>query len=207
MVQLRHHCLHMGANLFRRPVFGCHVFHAKINQLLFAGVGECTVGIAPLAVFLIKRTIRLLAGCGIVKRHAAALANQLPGSPQQCVDRNIKEQGKPVLMFPHWALFHHFPNEIPPVLSQRVFLPIHLVTALALPADRIKSPLFPYRAPPGYHCNTKRFYRQATGCCGTFGGGCLLKRTRQRRSYSAFLMGWRITVFRFSGATFLASDK
>ena len=68
--------------------------HTEIDQLLLAGVGERAAGVAPLAVILVEGAVRLSAGCGVVERHSAALADQLARRAKQGVDRNIKKAGK-----------------------------------------------------------------------------------------------------------------
>ena len=90
--QLRHHGLHVRPHLLRGPVCARHVLHAEINKLLPATVLEFAIGIAPLAVFLIKGTIRLPAGERIVQWHSAALAPELPWQAQQRIDGHT-EQG------------------------------------------------------------------------------------------------------------------
>lgn len=80
----------MGADLLCGPAFVGHVFYAEINELLFAFVFEFPIGIAPLAIFLVEGTVRFFADGGIVKRHPAALADQLSRGAKQRIDRNVK---------------------------------------------------------------------------------------------------------------------
>ena len=86
MLQLRDDSFHMRPDLLRRPALTRHVRHAEIYQLLLAGIRELAAGVAPLAVVLVERAVRLLAGSGVVERHPAALTNQLSGRAQQRVD-------------------------------------------------------------------------------------------------------------------------
>lgn len=73
--------------------------YAKVNQLLLRGVFEGSVGIAPHAVVLVKGAVRLFTGDGIFKRHAAALADQLPRRAKKRIDRHVKERGKQLERF------------------------------------------------------------------------------------------------------------
>ena len=66
----------------------------KIQQFLKACVDEFPIGIAPFAVLLIKGSIRLPADIVVLKRHTAALADQLPGRAQQSIDGDIKQAGE-----------------------------------------------------------------------------------------------------------------
>lgn len=68
--------------------------YANVNQLLFRGVFEGSVGIAPHAVVLVKGAVRLFTGDGIFKRHAAALADQLLRGTEKRVDGNVKKLRK-----------------------------------------------------------------------------------------------------------------
>lgn len=83
--------------------------YAKVDQLLFRGVFEGSVGIAPHAVVLIKGAVRLFTGDGIFKRHAAALADQLPRRTEKCIDRHVKEHGKQLERFDVRRGFARFP--------------------------------------------------------------------------------------------------
>lgn len=78
MIEFRYNCFHMRPNLFCRPIFVCHMFYTKINQLLFIRIFEFAISVTPFAVFLIKSTISFFADRGIIKWHTAALTNQLP---------------------------------------------------------------------------------------------------------------------------------
>ena len=81
--------------------------YAKVDQLLFRGVFEGSVGIAPHAV--VKGAVRLFTGDGIFKRHAAALADQLPRRAKQRIDRHVKERGKQLERFDIRRGFTIFP--------------------------------------------------------------------------------------------------
>ena len=53
--------------------------------------GSCQVALAPFAVFFIQCTVYFSADGRVVKGHAAALAEQLPGRAQERIDRDVKE--------------------------------------------------------------------------------------------------------------------
>ena len=89
VLQIRDDGLHVRAYLLLRPGVACHVLHAELDQLLRARILERAVRVAPFAVFLVESTVRLSAGGGILERHAAALADQLPRGTEQRVDRNV----------------------------------------------------------------------------------------------------------------------
>ena len=86
VLQVGHDGFHMGADLFGGPLLVCHVGDAEFDQLRRAGVTEFAAVVAPLAVVLVERAVRLLAGGGVLQRHAAALADQLPGRAQERID-------------------------------------------------------------------------------------------------------------------------
>ena len=67
------------------------MLNEEIRQFLKACVCEFSFGVAPLAIFLVERAVRLFADGRIVERHTAALANQLPRGAQKRIDRNVKE--------------------------------------------------------------------------------------------------------------------
>ena len=90
VLQVGHDGFHMGADLFGGPLLVCHVGDAEVDQLRRAGVTEFAAVVAPLAVVLVERAVRLLAGGGVLQRHAAALADQLPGRAQERIDRDVK---------------------------------------------------------------------------------------------------------------------
>ena len=82
MLQFWNNCFHMRPNLRSRPILICHMFYTKINQLLHTGIFEPATIITPLAILLIKITIRFFAGCNIIKRHTTALTYQFSGRTQ-----------------------------------------------------------------------------------------------------------------------------
>ena len=81
----------IGPRLLCRPVFIGHMPNQEIRQLLPIGVSKFPAGIAPFTVFLIECAVRFPAGCGILKGHTAALADQLPGRAQKSIDGYIKQ--------------------------------------------------------------------------------------------------------------------
>ena len=76
--------------LFLGEVFVGHVPDACVDQIVHAAVGVGAVGVAPFAVVLVGGAILVVADDGILQRHAAALAHQLPRCAQQRVDRYIE---------------------------------------------------------------------------------------------------------------------
>ena len=94
MLQLGQLRLKVGARLLGRPILIGHVLHQKIGQRLQILIGKLPVGIAPLAVVLVERAVRLAAEQRILQRHAAALADQLARRAQQRVDRYVKQRGQ-----------------------------------------------------------------------------------------------------------------
>ena len=99
MLQFRHDRFHMRPHLFFRPGVACHMFHAKLDQLLLAGISKRAARITPLAIFLIKRTVRFPADRGVLQRHPTALTDQLLRGTQQRVDGNVKQVGQPLQRF------------------------------------------------------------------------------------------------------------
>lgn len=91
MLQLGHDGFHVGANLFGGPCLAGHMLNAEVDQLFLAGIGELAAGIAPFTVVLVEGAVGVFAGGGIVERHAAALADQLPWRAQQRVDGNVEK--------------------------------------------------------------------------------------------------------------------
>ena len=71
-------------------------YHApeEIRELLKARVDKITVVVAPFAVFLVEFAARLLADGRVVKRHTAALANELPRRAEKRIYRHVKQLGK-----------------------------------------------------------------------------------------------------------------
>ena len=84
----------MRPDLLRGPGLAREVRYAKVDKLLNAAILEFTVGVTPFAVVLIERAVRLAAGCAVLERHPAALADKAPRGTQQGIDRNIEEFGK-----------------------------------------------------------------------------------------------------------------
>ena len=72
----------------------CHILDADFDQIVHITVGIGPVRKAPFAVILVERSIRVAADERIIKRHAAALADQLARRAEQGVDRNVKKSGK-----------------------------------------------------------------------------------------------------------------
>lgn len=99
MVQLRHDGFHVRPDLLGGPILIRHMLGAEVDQLLLAAVPERSAGIAPFAVFLVERAVRLMAGRGALKRHTAALADKLPRRPRQRIDGNVKNPGEPLERF------------------------------------------------------------------------------------------------------------
>ena len=81
---------HVGAGLFLGEVFVGHVPDACVDQIVHAAVGVGAFGVAPFTVVLVGGAILVVADDGILQRHAAALAHQLPRCAQQRVDRYIE---------------------------------------------------------------------------------------------------------------------
>ena len=91
VLQPRHNGFHVRADLLSGPRFARHMLHAEVDELLQAGVLERTARVAPLAVVLVERAVRLAAENGVLQRHPAALTDELARRAQQCVDRNVKK--------------------------------------------------------------------------------------------------------------------
>ena len=68
MLQLGQLRLKVGARLLGRPILIGHVLHQKIGQRLQILIGKLPVGIAPFAVVLVERAIRLAAEQRILQR-------------------------------------------------------------------------------------------------------------------------------------------
>ena len=85
----------IGPGLLRREILAGHVLHQKFQQLVHVFVGEFPVGIAPFAVLLIEAAVCLPDELAVVgEGHAAALADQPPGTAQQRVDGNVEQRGE-----------------------------------------------------------------------------------------------------------------
>lgn len=153
------------AHLLGGPLLACHVLYAEVDQLLRTFIFEFAAVIAPFAVFLIERTVGFFADCGIVERHSAALAEQLPRRAQQRVNRNIEEFGKQLQrfhircglsVFPaghrlsrYEYLFRQF------FLRQPVFRSQVVYNFLCVHQEHL----------PETNCSTEYICRQATRCC------------------------------------------
>ena len=68
------------------------MLHAGINELLGALILELTAGIAPFAVFLVERAVRLAAGYFVLERHTAALADVPARRAEKRIDGDVKER-------------------------------------------------------------------------------------------------------------------
>ena len=53
-----------------------------------------TVGITPFAIFFIEIAVGFAAHITVLKRHSAALANQLSRGTEKSIDRHVKQFGK-----------------------------------------------------------------------------------------------------------------
>ncbi len=81
----------IGPDLFLAPRPAHHVRRADVNQLIQLSIDKPPAFIALAAIALIQRAVFLAAEYIVLHRHAAALANQLPGRTQKRVDRYIKK--------------------------------------------------------------------------------------------------------------------
>ena len=86
----------VGAQLLRRDALGGEMVGQKARQLLHGLICEPPVRVAPPAVILVERAVRLAADGRVVQRHAAALAEQLPRRAQQRVAGDLKEAGEQI---------------------------------------------------------------------------------------------------------------
>lgn len=99
MLELRHNSFHVRADLLRGPRLRRHMLHAEIDELLGTLVLEFAAGVAPFAVFLVERAVRLMARYGVLERHAAALADVLARRAEKRVDGYVKERGQALERF------------------------------------------------------------------------------------------------------------
>ena len=99
----------VGADLLRGPVAVGQVAGKKFDQLLQIGIGERPVCIAPLAVCLIGGAVGFLADGGLLQRHSAALTDQLPRGPQQCMKGYVKQGGQLLQGLWIWRGFSRLP--------------------------------------------------------------------------------------------------
>ena len=81
----------------------------KIEQSLLCLICKFTVCITPFAVILIQKAVLFPADAVIRKRHAAALADQLPRRAEKRIDRHVKERGKQLERFDIRRGFARFP--------------------------------------------------------------------------------------------------
>lgn len=93
----------------------------KFDQLLQIGIGERPVCIAPLAVCLIGGAVGFLADGGLLQRHSAALTDQLPRGPQQCMKGYVKQGGQLLQGLWIWRGFSRLPAGTPPAGLHTVF--------------------------------------------------------------------------------------
>ena len=91
MLQLGNLIFEIGARLLGREGLARHVGDEKFDQLILIRVDKTAVGIAPFAVVLVERSVRLAAERGVVERHAAALADQLARGAEKGVDGDIEQ--------------------------------------------------------------------------------------------------------------------
>ena len=66
----------------------------KVDELTQIAVYELAFRIAPLAVVLVKRAVRLTAQKSIFKRHAAALADELYGRAEKGIYGYVEKPRK-----------------------------------------------------------------------------------------------------------------
>ena len=62
---------------FSRPIFIRHMTDQEVGQFFKACITEIAVGIAPLAVFLVEKSVWFFADVSVLKRHTAALADKI----------------------------------------------------------------------------------------------------------------------------------
>ena len=103
--ELRHDGFHVRTDLRRGPCLRRHMFHAEINELLGALILELAAGIAPFAVFLVERSVRLAAGYFVLKRHTAALADAPARRAEKRIDGDVKERRQALERFRVWERF------------------------------------------------------------------------------------------------------
>jgi hypothetical protein len=65
--------------------------YQKIGQFFKTGIAEVAVGIAPLAVFLIEKSVTFHAYISILKRHTTALTDELLRRAEQSVDGHAEK--------------------------------------------------------------------------------------------------------------------
>ena len=67
-----------------------HVRDTYANQIVHVAICVRPVGIAPLAIILIERTVPIPPEDRVFKGHSAALTDQWMRRSEQCIDRNVK---------------------------------------------------------------------------------------------------------------------
>ena len=110
VVQLGQKPFHVGPHLRRGKGVRGHMLGAEVDQRVHGFVGERPVRIAPFAVFLVQRSVRLPADVFVLQGHAAALADQLPGRAQERVDRYIEQPGQQLQRVRIGNGFSRFPH-------------------------------------------------------------------------------------------------
>ena len=91
VVQFGQCLFQINAGLLFGKVFIYHMPYTDIDQVIHITVGICPVGIAPLAIIFVERTVLILTDNRIIQRHSAALADQLIRRSKQSVDGNIEK--------------------------------------------------------------------------------------------------------------------
>ena len=87
MFQRGYNGFHMRSDLLFWPGLACQMLNAEVDKLLFACVGEFSVGKAPFAVFFVEIAFGIAANHRVLgERHSAALANERARRAQQRVD-------------------------------------------------------------------------------------------------------------------------
>ena len=64
--------------------------NAYLDQIVHVVIHIFTVGIAPLAIFLVEKSIGFLADIAVFKRHPTALTDQALGRAEKRIDRYVK---------------------------------------------------------------------------------------------------------------------
>ena len=86
-----------------------YMLHAEINELLGALILELAAGVAPFAVFLVERAVRLAAGYFVLERHTAALADVPARRAEKRIDGDVKERRQALERFRVGERFAVFP--------------------------------------------------------------------------------------------------
>ena len=82
---------HIRARLFFGKALLYHHRDTHVDQFIHIAVSIAAVGITPLTVRFVERAVLLMADDAVLKRHPAALTDQLLRRAEQGVDRNAKE--------------------------------------------------------------------------------------------------------------------